>query len=175
MVRAPGGFVCLHHALGTSPLNPCGISQLQPSVLGVRWSRKKQATLLSFITTACSCHSLKSQRTVGSGWPPYHCIWCSLTKPPQGRTSTLFTEEDGRGYYYYTHLMICKLDVKSVDSTDILVFTLVDLELLYVGTRKQVWASVRKWILFFSFFFPSLNMPCPWHMEICRPGIEPVP
>lgn len=33
-------------------LNPCGISQLQPSVLGVRCAWKKQTTLLSFVTTA---------------------------------------------------------------------------------------------------------------------------
>lgn len=33
-------------------LNPCGISQLQPSVRGVRWAWKKQATLLSFISIA---------------------------------------------------------------------------------------------------------------------------
>lgn len=33
-------------------LNPHGISQLQPSVLGVRYAWKKQTTLLSFITAA---------------------------------------------------------------------------------------------------------------------------
>lgn len=114
--------------------NPCGISQLQPSVLGFRWAWKKQTTLLSFITTALFLPQF--WRTKES-WALAHlpCISFDTVSlylyllPPQGRKRWQllgYLLNDMPAYLMWNQL------------TGILVFTLLDLELLLlrVGIRK---------------------------------------
>ena len=83
--------------------NPCGISQLQPSVLRVRWAWKKQTTLLSFITTALFLPQFWRTKELGAlaDLLAFHLI------QPQSLPSTSSGQKKIPGSCYDTCLMIC--------------------------------------------------------------------
>ena len=132
-------------------LNPCGISQLQPSVLGDRWAWKKRTMLLSFITTALFLPQFWKAKE----------LWALADLPSISfDTASLYfyfyllkAENDGSGCCYDTRLMICLPvwhEVNWLDWHSCLYFGGPRVT-IFVGTREQVWTLVRKWIVFFCF------------------------
>lgn len=93
-------------------LNPCGISQLQPSVLGVGWdwkSRSHCSRSLPHLVLATLL--LKSQRIVSSGWSPNYCIRyiIALLLPSTSSRQGLqiwYRKKYDCSCYHYIHVMI---------------------------------------------------------------------
>lgn len=112
MVRAPEGFVCLHHALGTSP--PQSLWNFSAAAISPRgwwdWkSRSHCSRSLPHLVLATLL--LKSQRIVSSGWSPNHCIRyiIALLLPSTSSRQGLqiwYRKKYDCSCYHYIHVMI---------------------------------------------------------------------